>query len=144
MSAGTETYVLKMGALEPAWGQVDYSELTGTAGHWNATDTEGVITAEIVDGQSIDNAIDSLITTHDVTNNHLDWTASVGTIHTDNYIEYTDAAVESVITAEIVDGQSIDAAIDALVLTHKNISTAHHTIPVAGDIRTSHRDTSMD
>ncbi len=28
--AGTEDYVLKMGANEPAWGQVDYSELIGT------------------------------------------------------------------------------------------------------------------
>ena len=30
LAAGTEDYVLKMGASEPAWGQVDYSELVGT------------------------------------------------------------------------------------------------------------------
>jgi len=30
LGAGTEDYILKMGVAEPAWGQVDYSELAGT------------------------------------------------------------------------------------------------------------------
>jgi len=47
---------------------------------------------------------------------------------------YTDTETESVITAEIVNGQSIDNAIDDLILTHKNIATAHHTATVAGDL----------
>jgi hypothetical protein len=38
LGAGTEDYVLKMGASEPAWGQVDYSELTGSAGHYTTSD----------------------------------------------------------------------------------------------------------
>jgi len=42
-------------------------------------------------------------------------------------IGYTDVNVETIITAELADGQSIDNAIDALILTHKNISGAHHT-----------------
>ncbi|KKL91986.1 hypothetical protein LCGC14_1889210, partial [marine sediment metagenome] len=37
--------------------------------------------------------------------------------------------VEVIITAELVDGQSIDNAIDALILTHKNIASAHHNEP---------------
>ena len=61
----------------------------------------------------------------DETTQHVDWAAgSAGTIHTDNYIEYTDAAVESVITAELVDGQSIDNAIDGLISTH-NVANNH-------------------
>ena len=38
------------------------------------------------------------------------------------------AGVEAIITAEIVGGQSIDNAIDALILTHKNIAAAHHAL----------------
>lgn len=114
--------VSNAGVVKFRTGAEAYADMDG----YTDTDTEAVITAELVDGQSIDNAIDALISTHNVANNHLDWTASVGTIHTDNYIEYTDAAVESVITAELVNGQSIDLAIDALILTHKNISDAHH------------------
>lgn len=44
-----------------------------------------------------------------------------------HHVRYADSEVESVITAELVDGQSIDIAIDALILTHKNITDAHHT-----------------
>ncbi len=39
----------------------------------------------------------------------------------------TVAEVESVITAELVNGQSIDNAIDALITTHKNLASDHHT-----------------
>ena len=39
----------------------------------------------------------------------------------------TQAEVEAIIDAEIVDGQSIDNAIDALILIHKNIAAAHHS-----------------
>ena len=52
----------------------------------------------------------------------------VGTPPTDSHhTRYADSEVESVITAELVEGQSIDNAIDALILTHKNIAGAHHT-----------------
>ena len=39
-----------------------------------------------------------------------------------------DTEVEAVITAEIVNGQSIDNAIDALIATHAAIANAHHSI----------------
>ena len=50
---------------------------------------------------------------------------AVTAIQTAN-IDYTDVKVEAVIDAELVNGQSIDTAIDALILTHKNITDAHH------------------
>ena len=39
---------------------------------------------------------------------------------------YTDTDVENVITAELVDGQSIDNAIDSLIATHTAVASAHH------------------
>lgn len=47
--------------------------LAASAHHtkWTTVDTEIVITAELVNGQSIDNAIDSLISTHNVADNHI-------------------------------------------------------------------------
>lgn len=122
------------------------------------SDVEGIITTELTDGESIDLAIDALVLTHknistahhtatvagDLDHNDLSnidaddikhiTAAQLGALHA----TYTDGDVESVIDAEIVDGQSIDAAIDALILTHKNLSTAHHTPPVAGDF--NHND----
>ena len=44
-----------------------------------------------------------------------------------HHAKWTTGDTEGVITAEIVGGQSIDNAIDALILTHKNIATAHHS-----------------
>jgi len=80
------------------------------------SDVEAVITAELVGGQSIDNAIDSLIATHD----------AIADAH---HAKYTDAEVEAIITAELVGGQSIDNAIDALIATHTAIATAHQDAP---------------
>jgi hypothetical protein len=148
--------------------------------------TENVITAELVDGQSIDLAIDALINTHNVANNHIDHSgvsviagtglsgggtiAATRTINCD-ITQYTDALartavvddgiyptgwdadtthapsrnavrdkivlidsdisgktdqadVEDIITAELVNGQSIDNAIDALISTH-NVADNH-------------------
>ncbi|KKK74103.1 hypothetical protein LCGC14_2887120, partial [marine sediment metagenome] len=42
--------------------------------------------------------------------------------------------VEVIITAELVNGQSIDNAIDALILTHKGDATAHHAAVTFGDV----------
>lgn len=52
--------------------------------------------------------------------------------------KYTDAEVEDIIDAEIAAGQSIDNAIDALILIHKNISDAHHGKTTAGEL--NHND----
>lgn len=103
------------------------------------TEVENIITAELADGQSIDNAIDSLISTHNVSDNHIPHsgvsiTAGTGlsgggtiaatrTINCD-ITQYTDVMVENVINAEIVDGQSIDNAIDSLISTH-NVANRH-------------------
>ena len=84
------------------------------AANTTVTEVEAVITAEIVDGQSIDLAIDSLIATHTTDDDA-------------HHAKYTDTEVESVITAEIVDGQSIDNAIDSLISTHVTDDDAHHT-----------------
>ncbi|MCP4651701.1 MAG: hypothetical protein GY853_16690 [PVC group bacterium] len=130
--------------------------------HWDTADTEGVITAELVNGQSIDLAIDSLIATHTAISaaHHSKYTdAEVETIITAELVngqsidlaidsliathtaiaaahhaKYTDGEVEAVITAELVNGQSIDLAIDSLIATHTAIATAHHTATVAGDL----------
>ncbi len=75
---------------------------------------ESIITAKIVGGQSIDNAIDSLIATHKA-------------IAGDHHAKYTTAEVETVITAELVNGQSIDLAIDSLIATHKGLASDHHS-----------------
>ena len=70
------------------------SEITDLV-HWNITDTEGVITAELVDGQSIDNAIDALILTH----------KGDASAHHTKYL---------------------DSEVDAIVATHTAIAGAHH------------------
>ena len=53
-----------------------------------------------------------------------------------NMAKYTDAEVESIITAEIVDGQSIDNAIDALISTHTSDDDAHHEVVIQSDLHT--------
>jgi len=45
-----------------------------------------------------------------------------------HHVRYADSETEAIITAELVNGQSIDLAIDALILTHKNIVDAHHAV----------------
>ena len=47
------------------------------------------------------------------------------------------ANVESIINAELADGQSIDLAIDGLILTHKNDDNAHHEVFESGDFTTA-------
>lgn len=49
----------------------------------------------------------------------------------DHHVKYTDAEVEAIITAELVDGQSIDNAIDSLISTHASDNDAHHTLDLA-------------
>jgi len=49
-------------------------------------------------------------------------------------VKWTTGDTEGVITAELVDGQSIDLAIDALIATHKALPNDHHTPTVAGDL----------
>ncbi|MBA7515243.1 hypothetical protein ES705_07282 [subsurface metagenome] len=82
------------------------------AANTTVTEVEAVITAELVDGQSIDLAIDSLIATHDA-------------ISDAHHTRYADSEVEAIITAELVGGQSIDNAIDALISTHVGLSDPH-------------------
>jgi len=50
-----------------------------------------------------------------------------------------DTEVEAVITAEIVNGQSIDNAIDSLITTHTAVGDAHHA---ESHTAASHSDTS--
>lgn len=83
------------------------------AANTTVAEVEAVIDAELVDGESIDLAIDSLIATHDA-------------ISDAHHSRYTDGEVESVITAELVDGQSIDLAIDSLISTHAGDDDIHH------------------
>lgn len=91
----------------------DLSE--GTNLYYTDARVQTKIDAELVNGQSIDNAIDSLITTHTADNDA-------------HHARYTDTEVESVITAELVDGQSIDNAIDSLITTHTSDNDAHHAL----------------
>jgi len=92
---------------------------------------------------TIDVAIDALIGTHNAADTHVAHsgvtiTAGVGlsgggTIAVNRTIDcditqYTDVMVENVITAEIVGGQSIDNAIDALITTHTADDNAHHEV----------------
>jgi len=109
------------------------------SGKTDQGEVEGIITQQCAAGQTIDNAIDALIDTHNVADNHIAHsgvtiTAGTGlsgggtiaasrTINCD-ITQYTDALVEAVIDAEIVGGQSIDNAIDALINTH-NVANRH-------------------
>ena len=79
---------------------------------YTTAEAEAVITAELVNGQSIDLAIDALIATHKA-------------LASDHHAKYTNAEVEAIITAEIVNGQSIDVAIDALIATHAGAGDPH-------------------
>ncbi|MCP4550877.1 MAG: hypothetical protein GY834_02300 [Bacteroidetes bacterium] len=90
---------------------ITWSDIGGKPDILDTSDVEGVIDAEIVGGQAIDNAIDALILTH---KNDAD-------AHEDRYTK-----------------AEADAAIDADVLTHKNIAAAHHAATVAGDL--NHND----
>ncbi len=47
---------------------------------------------------------------------------------------HTVARVEAIITDEIAGGQSIDNAIDSLILAHKNLASAHHAKTTSGEI----------
>ncbi len=102
---------------------------------------EYIITAELVDGQSIDNGIDTLISNHNVANRHKDHSAisitagtgltGGGTIAANRTIncsitQYTNAMVEGIINAELVNGQSIDNAIDSLINTHHDADSVDH------------------
>ena len=114
----------------------------GTDDHhakYTDAEVEAIITAEIVGGQSIDNAIDALITTHtaDDDAHHVKYTDAEavtamgvkGDANPLHHDMWTTADTEGVITAEIVGGQSIDNAIDALIATHTAIATAHQDAP---------------
>jgi len=91
---------------------------------YETSDVEAVITAELVNGQSIDNAIDSLITTH----------AADDDAH---HVKYTDAEAttqaDAKITAECAAGQTIDNAIDALIAAHAGDDDAHHAVVESHD-----------
>lgn len=54
----------------------------------------------------------------------------------DHHTKYTDAEVEAIITAELVNGQSIDNAIDALITTHTGVAAAHHAKYTSTDLET--------
>ena len=65
------------------------------------------------DTKCTDAEVDAIVLTH----------KNIAAAH---HAKYTDAEVEAIITAELVNGQSIDNGIDSLILTHKNIAAAHH------------------
>lgn len=122
--------------------------LTANAdGYQDQAGVEAIIDAEIVGGQSIDNAIDALINAHNVADNHIAHsgvtiTAGVGlsgggTIAANRTIDcditqYTDVMVQNVITAELVDGQSIDNRIDALIAGLVDAAGAVAAVEAAG------------
>lgn len=117
-TGGAGNVIRATGPTAFAWAALAHGDLSDApvdAHHVRYADSEveSVITAEIVDGQSIDVAIDSLISTH----------SGVGDVH---HTAYTDTDTEGVITAELVDGQSIDLAIDSLISIHAGLSDAHH------------------
>lgn len=125
---------------------VDVSTLPGLiAANTTTAEVEAIITAELIDGQSIDLAIDSLIATHatDDDAHHAKYTDGevdtiVATHTTDDdahHAKYTDGEVESVITAEIVGGQSIDNAIDALITSHVGVTDPHTAYLLAAGTR---------
>ena len=79
-------------------------------------EVEAIISAELIDGQSIDNAIDSLISTH---------TGNTSAHHA----KYTDAEVDARIVVQNTHPTgSIDIAIDTLIATHAGIAAAHHAV----------------
>lgn len=89
---------------------------------------------------TIDVAIDALIATHAaIAAAHHTATVSGdidhnATLNTHNLTTDLTAQIETIITAEIVGGQSIDNAIDTLITTHTAVATAHHTAPTVSDI----------
>lgn len=91
------------------------SDAPSSAHHVRYADSEveAVITAELANGQSIDDAIDSLILTH----------KNIPSAH---HAKWTTGDTETVINTELGDGQSIDNAIDSLILTHAGLPNAHH------------------
>ena len=54
-----------------------------------------------------------------------------------HHVRYADSDVESVITAELVDGQSIDNVIDSLISNHAGDDNAHHEVFESGDFTTA-------
>jgi len=77
-------------------------------------EVEAIISAELIDGQSIDNAIDSLISTH---------TGNTSAHHA----KYTDAEVDTRIVVQNTHPTgTIDVAIDALIASHAGVAAAHH------------------
>ena len=66
-----------------------------------------------------------------------DHSSLTGVTTSQHHVKYTNVEVEAVITAELIDGQSIDVAIDNLIETHGLIYNAHHSIddtPVDGEL----------
>lgn len=60
-----------------------------------------------------------------------------GVTPSQHHVKYTDGEAEAVIIAELLDGESIDVAIDNLIETHGLIWNAHHSIddtPVDGQL----------
>ena len=62
---------------------------------------------------------------------------SGGTTDNAHHTKYLDSDTEAVITAEIVDGQSIDNAIDSLISNHAGDDNAHHEVIEQSDVDTS-------
>ena len=85
----------------------------GGGGDYGDDDVRDVINEELVDGESIDAAIDTLISDH----------ADEDDAH---HTPYTDSDVQDEIDAALVDGEAIDAAIDTLIATHAGDDDAHH------------------
>jgi len=105
VAADTLTLVAAGGLTIVGTAATDTITFTNTITQYTDVMVENVITAELVNGQSIDNRIDALLTAN-----------------ADGY--QTQANVEAIIDAEIVNGQSIDNAIDALINTH-NVANRH-------------------
>ena len=132
--------------------------LTNNAdGYQNQAGVEAIITAELVDGQSIDNRIDALLadsygfkTIDPSTGENVVADAESDTLNlvgggditvtgvaaTDTITialtKYTDVEVQNVITAELVDGQSIDNRIDVLIAGLVNAAGAVAAVEAAG------------
>ena len=131
----------------------EYFHLTNAQhGALHATYTDAMVDARIVvqntnPAGTIDIAIDALINTHNVADNHIAHsgvtiTAGVGlsgggTIAANRTIDcditqYTDVMTQAVITAQLVDGQSIDNRIDALIAGLVNAAGAVAAVEATG------------
>jgi len=99
---------------------------------YSTGEAEAVITAELEDGQSIDLAIDALISTHEGSATAHGSIESTYATHAGDasahHTKYTDGAVETVITTNVGPAGIIDNAIDALINTHEGSGTAHGSV----------------